>query len=298
MKVAKGFTLVELSLSMVFIAILSIIIVLIINNAISSYHRGITLNQINTVGTDIVTDMRSVVQNSPASPLTDYCENYQEDLTVKEVCESDGARNYVSVEKVISVEDKTSGESEQVPIFGAFCTGSFSYIWNSGYYYSEETNKVGDNAEATFSYKIIEDGKEKDVTYENRIKLLKVKDNDRQVCISAIADSKKRYNIKYDLDSQFSSSEIVKEGEEPVELLAENSNMALYDLTTTIPAESKDTAFYTVSFILGTIQGGININTIGNACATPKGYNSGIANFDYCAINKFNFAAWAGGKNG
>ena len=50
----RGFTLVELSLSMTFIAILSIIIVLVINGAVSSYSRGITLNLINTVGNEVV----------------------------------------------------------------------------------------------------------------------------------------------------------------------------------------------------------------------------------------------------
>ena len=55
--IKKGFTLVELSLSIAFIAILSITVALIINDAISTYRRGLTLNQINTVGMDLVDDM-------------------------------------------------------------------------------------------------------------------------------------------------------------------------------------------------------------------------------------------------
>ena len=60
----RGFTLVELSLSLVFISILSLTIVLMINNAVESYQRGVTLNQINTVGMDLVDDIRTAVQNS------------------------------------------------------------------------------------------------------------------------------------------------------------------------------------------------------------------------------------------
>lgn len=52
-----GFTLVELSLSIAFIAVLSITIVLIINDAISTYRRGLTLNQINTTGMDLVDEI-------------------------------------------------------------------------------------------------------------------------------------------------------------------------------------------------------------------------------------------------
>ncbi len=73
----KGFTLVELSLSIAFIAILSITIALIINDAISTYRRGLTLNQINTTGMDLVDDIRTAVQNSPATPPIDTCGNYE-----------------------------------------------------------------------------------------------------------------------------------------------------------------------------------------------------------------------------
>ena len=69
----KGFTLVELSLSLAFIGILSITIVLIINNAITTYRRGLTLNQINTVGMDLVDDMRATIQNSPANSMKEKC---------------------------------------------------------------------------------------------------------------------------------------------------------------------------------------------------------------------------------
>ena len=51
-----------------------------------------------------------------------------------------------------------------------------------------------------------------------------------------------------------------------------------------------------MSFILGTLRGGANVNVSGEFCATP-GSNSSVEDFDYCAINKFNFAARTlGGK--
>ena len=46
--VRQGFTLVELSLSLVFISTLSLTVVFVIAGAVSSYHKSITMNQINT----------------------------------------------------------------------------------------------------------------------------------------------------------------------------------------------------------------------------------------------------------
>ena len=71
--------------------------------------------------------------------------------------------------------------------------------------------------------------------------------------------------------------------------------MAIYDISSTAPAASPDKAnmFYSVSFILGTTRGGANIKANGKSCAAPQ--DSALADFDYCAINKFNFAVQANG---
>ena len=45
------------------------------------------------------------------------------------------------------------------------------------------------------------------------------------------------------------------------------------------------------------MQGGINVTAAGNFCAAPNDYGND-QNFDYCSINKFNFAARATGKAG
>ena len=136
----KGFTLVELSLSIAFIAILSITIALIINDAISTYRRGLTLNQINTTGMDLVDDIRTAVQNSPATPPIDKCGNYEsgEDNFQKN-CEKDSGAKLMNVTKTGEVE----GVGEDAPLYGAFCTGAYSYIWNSGYLF---LGKSGDKA--------------------------------------------------------------------------------------------------------------------------------------------------------
>ena len=130
-RVKKGFTLVELSLSIAFISILSITVALITNDAISTYRRGLTLNQINTTGMDLVDDIRAAVQGSPSKSVMGEClDNYNGsgNSVAKEACEADGARKFVMFSRLATVEEKTGRndkiEIEDTPVYGAFCTGA------------------------------------------------------------------------------------------------------------------------------------------------------------------------------
>lgn len=264
----RGFTLVELSLSIAFISILSITIALIINNAISTYRRGVTLNQVNTVGMELVDDMRAAIQNSPARSVVKECElNYS-----SSACENDELIRSFVVKKELTDID---GVGENIPIYGAFCTGAYSYIWNSGYFYAED-EPLKNVSKAELKY-MGSDG----VVLMNNFRLLKIKDRERAVCVLSEG-------------SQFDISGGTAISDEPEILLADDKNnpLALYDLDAMVPATnaSGTASYYSVSFILGTVQGGINIMSSGNFCKTPEDDNS---SFDYCAINKFNFAVQA-----
>ena len=160
---------------------------------------------------------------------------------------------------------------------------------------------VKDNKSVGFKYR---NEASEVITYPNTFRLLKILDEGRDVCVAATkaaATTTNGYNVsnaKLAQDGFFdiSGSDYSPLAEEPVELLPADAdgNMILYDLTaSTATNEANDTMLYSVSFILGTIQGGINIKKTGNSCATPGDYE--IENFDYCSINKFNFAAQANG---
>ena len=284
----KGFTLVELSLSIAFISILSITVALITNDAISTYRRGLTLNQVNTVGMDLVDDIRVAVQGSPSKAVVGEClNNYSgsssEKIDAKSACEGDGAQKFVVFNRKADV-----GEMRDVPVYGAFCTGAYSYIWNSGYFYSEEYNMGGINR-ATLKYK----NKDGDDASADDFRLLKVRDQQRAVCKIAIDANYGQADIDGGVIDISSYGNV---GEDPEVILANDiaNSLALYDLGVASPAANSlgNSLFYSISFILGTVQGGINVMSTGNFCKTPTEYNS---NFDYCAINKFNFAVQATG---
>ena len=309
---AKGFTLIELSLSVAILGVLSLTIALIINDSIATSRRGLTLNQVNTVGMDLVDDMRTAFQNSSAKSVMSECESLYEksgesgkdDSSSRTACKNDQGKNLVSVTKYANVTVKRNVEKSLVnaPVYGAICTGSYSYIWNSGYFFDSRHYEVASTSPATFKL----GGDE----YKD-FRLLKVLDRNRGVCAYSMLAS-----IKGDLKSAEmvytkgaitrsnvvfinSPNEIIPEDQKPISLLAEDNNdttLALYDLQSAAPIQSNanNRLFYSVSFILGTIDGGVNIMSSGNFCATPDDYKD--ANFNYCAINKFNFAVQATGE--
>lgn len=312
----KGFTLIELSLSIVFIAILSITITLIITNTIASYRRGIILNQINTTGMDLADDFRAAIQNSPSRAVTSECAKLYTDkgLTsdLYNRCMKDGARNFVSVMRLASVKigagTANQKEMNNVPVFGAFCTGSYSYIWNSGYFFNDDYT-VDEVGPAQLRYKKGESGNA--VTLSD-FRLIKVPDDTRAVCISAVNYTDNGNYLVRNISNP-SVSAVINNGDSTFDISGEkydtifddiiellsvdnNNNLVLYDITASAPAynNASNALFYSMSFILGTIQGGINVKASGNFCATPDEYT--IENFDYCAINKFNVAVQATGE--
>ena len=94
-----GFTLIEISLSLVFVTILALAITLIISNTIGAYQRGLILNQVNTLGMSLVDDFRLALQNSSGKTLTSTCAIVYKNPVERANCEADEAFNFVSVTK-------------------------------------------------------------------------------------------------------------------------------------------------------------------------------------------------------
>ena len=227
-------------------------------------------------------DMRAAVQNSPAA-LPDCAKAYSNDPE-RANCNGNNGLFLMTVEKIANIKLKGDKEIQNVPVYGAFCTGAYSYVWNSGYLFSDDVIDKGGANVATLVY----DGES-----VGDFRLVKVRDNKREVCAGSGVYNSSDSNAG--ITGEFT---VGRTGEEPKVLLSASTGnaLALYDLNVAIPAlnDLGNAAFYSISFILGTVQGGINVMSSGNFCETP-GSDSGLGNFDYCAINKFNFAAQANG---
>ena len=343
----QGFTLIELALSMVFVGILSLSIALIISDTIASYKRGLTLNQINTIGMDITDDFRTAVQNSAARAATRDCVRYYSSnsntylspgsvnpSSAMQACINDNAYNFIYWVKKANV--RLGGQSiGEVPIYGAFCTGTYSYIWNSGYFDTPEAEFDGKDGgwaklvyNANGSLRIFYRSSSNNTGYasisnvnaspaitknDRPFRLLKVRDEYRGVCAGVFRNrnnSSGTFSTSYSVyngnlnaissfNGRFNMTDYSSVSEEPVDLILSDKSydLSLYNLFVARPAVSstENNTFYSASFILGTVGGGINILAKGKSCAAPNDYAEN-ENFDYCAINKFNFSVQVGGE--
>ncbi len=313
-----GFTLIELSLSLIFIALLSLAVVFLIQNLTASYRRGLILNQVNTLGMDLIDDFRISVQNANSEPITKMCirrygNNEQVGDTKK--CIDDNARSFVSVTKYGTVT--INGASYSMPIYGAFCTGTYTYIWNTGYFEKSDVYAVDQQRSVNSAPATLYAGKLGDETLvKDNFRLLKVYDSSRSVCVNAMKaqngwqdnyivynnNGGANYNNNIPNNRFYIDKNMLVDLEAQseggvVELLKKEgqySNLVLYDMYVAKPALSltRENIYYAASFILGTIRGGININVTGSNCRPT---NDNYSEIDYCAINKFNFGVAAGG---
>ncbi len=295
----SGFTLIELSFAVLFVALLALTVVVITMDLIGNYKRGLMLKQVNTVGNSLIDDFRASIGASSSKKLDNICE-LSFTGSAASGCTTDGAYSavYLLRKGNVTIGEDTDQEKSlsNVPLFGAFCTGSYSYIWNSGYWFDETYTVATGINRASLKYRTESGNKElKD------FRLIKIRDPKRAVCLTPVSANSQYHSnasLVNSLASTFDITAADPVAEEPVDLLEndEYSDLALYDLTVVKPATDKSERdiFYSGSFILATVKGGINITATGDYCATPSEYD--IEDFDYCAINKFNFAIQASGE--
>lgn len=313
-----GFTLIELSLSLIFIAILSLMLVFLINNTSASYRRGLTLNQVNSVGMDLVDDFRISIQNATSDPVTRMCEiYYKPNSTDRTKCEEDGGYSFVYFAKMANVTSDGQNYGS-MPVYGAICTGTYTYIWNSGYF--EDVSAMGNtgmvNKRTVSGTSRARLGVKRNYRWEEvvtsrdksgnpiPIRLVKVYDDERSVCVNVMKSQGSGYTklenyqqSRIPTQLEIASSMIDNDREDIAEMMTGNdsSDLVLYDLYVARPALSQTrlNLFYSASFILGTRRGGINIKQAGTTCKPPS---NEFSELEYCAINKFNFAVMAGGS--
>lgn len=314
-----GFTLIELSFAVLFIAILLLTIAMITAEITNVYRKGVSLKSVNRVGRELIEDLTTSITNSPSAVKAEnLCSGY----TNADVCISDKASklSYLQVyykgtlysreaKKVVA----TSGDS--TPLAGTLCTGQYSYVWNTAYLFSDDYRQTDINGGA-FS-KLLDSsaglwqGLAIDDVSGNRIvpRLLRFTDPERLACKQLIAQTSLVGTNKYPTGEVTSAGgSIVLSGlnlEDSVELISSDSvsddnnfsraeaPLALYDfyLAPLATTPNSDKLFYSGSFILATISGGVNIMTASNHCQIPDDASYSTSGFSYCAVNKFNFAA-------
>lgn len=316
----SGFTLIELSFAIAFISVLLITIALITNEIVSLYRKGYAMKNVNQVGRDLIDDFTaSITASPPANIVATFCNTYTD--AAKNACIADSGQKsiYYQYYANVSIAD-SDAETKNVPIGGVFCTGKYSYVWNTGYVFGEAYSISGDYSNGlyvhipktsvsfTTSEAVPDDGLWYGKGTGREFRLLKFEDSKRSICSYPITNpsgdhSERTYNYGSPVTLSASGTADRKGfeityalSEEPVELIStSDASLALYDLVVFKPAQVANTnrLFYSASFILGTIDGSVDIMTASDFCKTPDNYRN--LDFSYCAVNKFNFSTQASG---
>ena len=275
----KGFTIIEITLAMTFLAILMVSIATLIMRVTNIYQKGLAMRAINATGTEIIEDITRTV--GAASYLVDI-HSHDAELGGNGVMEYDN--NYKLVEKYYYdytvYNENHDGKNFNVQYFGVLCTGDYSYIWN--------TARALDPDFTTKNFITVNGEK---------VKMVRVYDREQTQCNKdkngSVANLAKRNYLPVTINVP---------ADNVVELINNDEmDLALYEFNITPATQSAITrqSFISANFILATRQGGININANGDFCRGEdnefKDEYEGTM-FNYCAVNKFSFSARTGGN--
>ena len=275
----KGFTIIEITLAMTFLAILMVSIATLIMRVTNIYQKGLAMRAINATGTEIIEDITRTV--GAASYLVDI-HSQDAELGGNGVMEYDN--NYKLVEKYYYdytvYNENHDGKNFNVQYFGVLCTGDYSYIWN--------TARALDPDFTTKNFITVNGEK---------VKMVRVYDREQTKCNKdkngSVANLAKRNYLPVTINVP---------ADNVVELINNDEmDLALYEFNITPATQSAITrqSFISANFILATRQGGININANGDFCRGEdnefKDEYEGTM-FNYCAVNKFSFSARTGGN--
>ena len=286
--IKKGFTMVELSLALIFISIILITIAWLTMHVTTIYQKGLAMKAVNSTAKELIDDFSRAIAASPAFTVETQCSSkYSTTTAMYTQCIMDNARKF-SYQQNYGMVSIKGADPKLLPTNGVFCTGRYSYLWNTAYVLNSDDYQVTNIASNKGRFLVREGGSPK--LKSDSYKLLKVQDFDRSLCKQHL----RAYSYSYNQDNDYVLD--FDPGTE-VELLDTTDNdLALYDMTMFAPTIHKVTSagFYSGTFILATLRGGVDINATGDFCTEPPdGLNT---DFTYCSINKFNFSMRAAGE--
>ena len=280
----KGFTIIELMLAMAFLGTMLVAIAALIMRVTNIYQKGLSIRAVNTNGREIISDLTRTITSSPTHLKVnpDYVNN---EITGKNL--KTALANYY-----LSVED--SSHSEQYS--GVFCTGSYSYVWNNAQSILASRDDDNNNDENVFRIEY-RDGVE---TKKYIPKLARFADAERYACA---ANEENPNTANFEPASMLIGHGRSLTMDDITELINNDEmDLALYNFRI-LPAVQNETTkqiFFSGTFILATVRGGVNIKANGDFCTGDKELEGddefNLNNFDYCAVNKFNFSARATGE--
>ncbi len=292
----SGFTMVELSLAMAFIAVLLIVIAIIATSLVSIYQKGLSIKAVNSVGRNLIDEFTRAINTAPSVDTTSLCNSLASNNIT--ACKTNHANNYIFQEQRSNPD--SNGNSEQYN--GVFCTGYYSYIWNT---------KTGEDEGRTVSLRYLDQNGNSQTLSNPR--LARIIDKTYRLCSASVND---KYILDYDGKNIVDITKLAGNNNPPLPnpidtpvddfLRMFDTDLMFYDFTIFPISQDSVTlrSFFSGTFVLATLRGSVDILSSGDYCDPNGALNSNTSSsqlslgseFNYCAINKFNFAARTAGS--
>lgn len=279
----QGFTLIELMLAMGFVGSLLVMIALIIMQIMGLYNRGLTIKEVNQVSRTVVRDMQQSISSVDA-----FTVRFQEEADSPQLKTPESLREAVA--QNVDYYSNAAG--------GRLCTGSYSYVWNTGEALKTHNRRLFDFNEGSRASQVVDDsGNLHDIQFTSDgrpVRFIKTSDPGKKLCAepeSATATPNAR-----DVGDSSDFTNVFGAGNNELVLYKFNiETRSDIDLNNTQSELTAASSFYYIQMTLGTQAGDENLVGDPN-CNPPEGggdyeYNDG----EYCAINKIDFVARTGG---
>lgn len=290
----SGFTIVEVTLAMAFLGILLILIAMVLVNISSLYQKGLVVKSVNSVGRGLVSELTTSINSAPSIDSTSLCHTLAANVND---CLKNGAFDFIFQPRY-GFDTDSDGVPHQVQYGGALCTGNYTYLWNT--YYAKRTG-------STIELSYLDDAHNTRTARD--FKMIKFVDRNYRTC-SKIAENPTYFKNSGRVDIQRLPNGADITTETPEEGFLDSTDVDLYLYELTIFPISQDVvtlrAFFSGTFILATNRGDVNIFRSGDYCnpnavsEIDSGGNGSVldmgSEFNYCAVNKFNFAARTAGS--
>lgn len=294
----KGFTLIELMISVGFIGFLLITIAMTIIQIMGLYNKGLTLKEVDSVSRVVVRDMQQGISGASMFAL----QYDDEDTPEKDT----------KTARTLAEADKNGVDYYTNDAGGRLCTGVYSYIWNTGQALGSGDALLGGSVPLTYK-----DPSNTSGTLET----YPVQFTQEQAPNGDIIDKPVRFIKKADPAKALCK---LKEGETPSTVASDkkigptsdfdnvfgqgDNNLMLYKFGISVPNAFGTTAsdegnevsaistFYNISLVIGTQMGDENkaglVTTNNATCKSPD--EAELNNSEYCAVNNIDFVARTG----
>jgi len=286
-KTRQGFTIIEISLVMAFVSVLLISIALIISNMMAVYQKGLTLKSVDSVGRNLVEELVTTINSAPSIDTANLCRTHYGGTPLEDQCQDDNAYKFIF--------QSHQPASEAIQYSGVLCTGNYSYIWNTQY-----------GIDAGRSLNLKYRGADNVVRTIAQPFLARFEDRNYRACTSSMLNNNYEFHSEPNYTVDITELENGQSNKIPTPeqnfLDGSEIPLRLYELTIFPISQDSVTlrSFFSGTFILATEQNrdDASITRTDDYCQVTNA-GAGVldigSRFNYCAINKFNFAARTAG---